>query len=68
MVGKNIIDVLFKGFNIGLVDGIVDIFGIGKIFDFKVFVWVLKSCGGINVLLILNLLILDNELVSIMVG
>ncbi len=66
--GKNTIDVLPKGLNIGLVDGTVDIPGIGKILDLKVLARALKSRGGTNVLSTPNLLTLDNESASIMVG
>ena len=57
-----------KGLNIGLVDGTVDIPGIGKILDLKVLARALKSRGGTNVLSTPNLLTLDNESASIMVG
>ncbi|MGU1732594.1 type II secretion system secretin GspD [Pseudomonas aeruginosa] len=66
--GKTTIDVLPKGLNIGLVDGTVDIPGIGKILDLKVLARALKSRGGTNVLSTPNLLTLDNESASIMVG
>lgn len=66
--GKNTIDVLPKGLSIGLVDGTVDIPGIGKILDLKVLARALKSRGGTNVLSTPNLLTLDNESASIMVG
>ncbi len=62
------IDVLPKGLNIGLVDGSVDIPGIGKVLDLKVLARALKSKGGANVLSTPNLLTLDNEAASIFVG
>ncbi|WP_112194816.1 type II secretion system secretin GspD [Pseudomonas sp. LG1E9] len=62
------IDVLPKGLNIGLVNGTVDIPGIGKVLDLKVLARALKSKGGTNVLSTPNLLTLDNEAASIFVG
>ena len=66
--GKTSIDVLPKGLNIGLVNGAVDIPGIGKVLDLKVLARALKSKGGTNVLSTPNLLTLDNEAASIFVG
>ena len=66
--GKTSLDVLPKGLNIGLVDGSVDIPGIGKVLDLKVLARALKSKGGTNVLSTPNLLTLDNEAASIFVG
>ncbi|QHF44526.1 type II secretion system protein GspD [Pseudomonas sp. S35] len=66
--GKTSIDVLPKGLNIGLVNGTVDIPGIGKVLDLKVLARALKSKGGTNVLSTPNLLTLDNEAASIFVG
>ncbi|WP_443701001.1 type II secretion system secretin GspD [Pseudomonas sp.] len=65
---KTSIDVLPKGLNIGLVNGSVDISGIGKVLDLKVLARALKSKGGTNVLSTPNLLTLDNEAASIFVG
>lgn len=65
---KTSIDVLPKGLNIGLVNGTVDIPGIGKVLDLKVLARALKSKGGTNVLSTPNLLTLDNEAASIFVG
>ena len=65
---KTSIDVLPKGLNLGLVDGTVDIPGIGKVLDLKVLARALKSKGGTNVLSTPNLLTLDNEAASIFVG
>jgi len=65
---KTSIDVLPKGLNIGLVDGSVDIPGIGRVLDLKVLARALKSKGGSNVLSTPNLLTLDNEAASIFVG
>lgn len=63
------LDVLFKdGLKIGVIDGIINLFGVGQIFNMKVLVIVLQSKGGVNILLMLNLMMLDNEVVSIMVG
>jgi len=66
--GKTSIDALPKGLNIGLVNGSVDIPGIGKVLDLKVLARALKSKGGTNVLSTPNLLTLDNEAASIFVG
>ena len=65
---KTSIDVLPKGLNIGVVDGTVDIPGIGKVLDLKVLARALRSKGGTNVLSTPNLLTLDNEAASIFVG
>ena len=65
---KTSIDVLPKGLNIGLVNGTVDIPGIGKVLDLQVLARALKSKGGTNVLSTPNLLTLDNEAASIFVG
>ncbi len=62
------IDVLPRGLNVGLVNGTVDIPGIGKVLDLKVLARALKSKGGTNVLSTPNLLTLDNEAASIFVG
>lgn len=66
--GRTSIDVLPQGLNLGLVNGTVDIPGIGKILDLKVLARALKSKGGTNVLSTPNLLTLDNEAASIFVG
>jgi len=66
--GKTSLDVLPQGLNVGLVNGTVDIPGIGKILDLKVLARALKSKGGNNVLSTPNLLTLDNEAASIFVG
>lgn len=66
--GKTSIDVLPQGLNLGVVNGTVDIPGIGKILDLKVLARALKSKGGTNVLSTPNLLTLDNEAASIFVG
>ncbi|AZC95564.1 type II secretion system secretin GspD [Pseudomonas chlororaphis] len=66
--GKTSIDVLPQGLNVGLVNGTVDIPGIGKILDLKVLARALRSKGGSNVLSTPNLLTLDNEAASIFVG
>ena len=66
--GKTGLDVLPKGLNIGVVNGTVDIPGIGKVLDLKVLARALKSKGGTNVLSTPNLLTLDNEAASIFVG
>ncbi|MDD0974712.1 type II secretion system secretin GspD [Pseudomonas fontis] len=65
---KNSIDVLPPGLSVGVVDGTVNIPGIGEVLDLKVLARALKSKGGSNVLSTPNLLTLDNEAASIFVG
>ncbi len=65
---KTSLDVLPKGLNVGVVNGTVDIPGIGKVLDLEVLARALKSKGGTNVLSTPNLLTLDNEAASIFVG
>ncbi len=62
------LDALPGGLSVGLVDGTVNIPGIGEVLDLKVLARALKSRGGSNVLSTPNLLTLDNEPASIMVG
>ena len=62
------IDVLPQGLNIGVLNGTVDIPGVGRVLDLKVLARALKSKGGTNVLSTPNLLTLDNEAASIFVG
>ncbi|MGE7991488.1 type II secretion system secretin GspD [Pseudomonas sp. NPDC089554] len=62
------LDALPPGLSFGLVDGTVDIPGVGKVLDLKVLGRALKSKGGSNVLSTPNLLTLDNEAASIFVG
>ncbi|NIF27589.1 type II secretion system protein GspD [Pantoea sp. Tr-811] len=66
--GASSIDVLPKGLSVGVVDGTVNIPGIGEVLDLKVLAHALKSKGGSNVLSTPNLLTLDNEMASIFVG
>ncbi|MHA6192877.1 type II secretion system secretin GspD [Pseudomonas wadenswilerensis] len=65
---KTSLDALPSGLSVGLVDGTVNIPGIGDVLDLKVLARALKSRGGSNVLSTPNLLTLDNEPASIMVG
>ncbi|MDI2146180.1 type II secretion system secretin GspD [Pseudomonas sp. ITA] len=65
---KNSVDVLPKGLSLGLVNGNVDIPGVGKVMDLKGLVRALRSKGGTNILSTPNLLTLDNEAASIFVG
>ncbi|MFK3776397.1 type II secretion system secretin GspD [Pseudomonas sp. NPDC089406] len=66
--GASSIDVLPPGLSVGVVDGTVNIPGIGEVLDLKVLARALKSKGGSNVLSTPNLLTLDNEAASIFVG
>lgn len=66
--GATSIDVLPGGLSVGVVDGTVNIPGIGEVLDLKVLARALKSKGGSNVLSTPNLLTLDNEAASIFVG
>ena len=66
--GKTSLDVLPGGLSLGLVNGTVDIPGVGKVLDLKVLAHALKAKGGSNVLSTPNLLTLDNEAASIFVG
>lgn len=65
---KNSIDALAPGLSVGVVDGTVNIPGIGEVLDLKVLARALTSKGGSNVLSTPNLLTLDNEAASIFVG
>ncbi|MEZ0194160.1 type II secretion system secretin GspD [Pseudomonas qingdaonensis] len=65
---RNSIDALPPGLSVGVVDGTVNIPGIGEVLDLKVLSRALTSKGGSNVLSTPNLLTLDNEAASIFVG
>jgi general secretion pathway protein D len=66
--GATTIDVLPQGLNIGLLNGTTNIPGIGQILNLNVLANALVQHGGANVLSTPNLLTLDNEAASIMVG
>ncbi|MCQ9617059.1 type II secretion system secretin GspD [Paenalcaligenes niemegkensis] len=62
------LDVLPSGLNIGVIDGSVNLPGVGEILNLKVLARALETKGGANILSTPNLLTLDNEQASIMVG
>ncbi|WP_454689508.1 type II secretion system secretin GspD [Achromobacter aloeverae] len=62
------IDALPSGLNIGLIRGTTTIPGIGQILNLNVLATALKTNGGANILSTPNLMTLDNEAASIMVG
>lgn len=66
--GGTAIDVLPQGLNIGLVKGTTNIPGIGQILNLNVLATALSTSDGTNILSTPNLLTLDNEPASIMVG
>lgn len=62
------IDAVPRGMNIGIIDGTVNLPGVGEILNLKVLARALQTKGGANILSTPNLLTLDNEPASIMVG
>ncbi|WP_260986158.1 type II secretion system secretin GspD [Bordetella genomosp. 13] len=62
------IDALPGGLNIGVINGNVSLPGIGEIINLKLLATALQTQGGTNILSTPNLLTLDNEPASIMVG
>ncbi|MEQ4575464.1 MAG: type II secretion system secretin GspD [Gammaproteobacteria bacterium] len=66
--GATTIDVLPEGFNIGVLDGTIRLPGIGEVLNLKVLANALQSRNGANILSTPNLMTLDNEPASIMVG
>jgi general secretion pathway protein D len=66
--GGTAIDVLPQGLNIGLLKGTTNIPGIGQILNLNVLATALQTSDGANILSTPNLLTLDNEAASIMVG
>ena len=62
------IDAMPSGLNIGIVNGTVSVPGIGDILNLKLLASALESKGGANILSTPNILTLDNEAASIMVG
>ncbi|WP_370679423.1 type II secretion system secretin GspD [Comamonas sp. GB3 AK4-5] len=62
------IDAMPSGLNIGIVDGSISVPGIGDILNLKMLANALESKGGANILSTPNILTLDNEMASIMVG
>lgn len=66
---KTTLDVLAKdGLNLGVIDGTINLPGVGEILNLKALANALQSRGGANILSTPNLMTLDNEKASIMVG
>ncbi len=65
---KNTIDLLPKGLNLGIINGTIKLPGVGEIMNLNVLARALQSKGGANILSTPNILTLDNEAASIMVG
>ena len=67
--GKNSIQALPKGgLSIGVISGTINIPGVGEVANLGVLARAMQTKGGSNVLSTPNLLTLDNEPASIMVG
>ncbi|MGJ7542499.1 type II secretion system secretin GspD [Variovorax sp. LT1R16] len=64
----NTIDLLPKGLNLGIVDGTVKLPGGGEILNLNLLARALQTKGGANILSTPNILTLDNEVASIIVG
>lgn len=56
------------GLNLGVIDGTINLPGVGEILNLKALANALQSRGGANILSTPNLMTLDNEKASIMVG
>lgn len=66
---RTTLDVLPKdGLKIGVIDGTINLPGVGQILNMKALATALQSKGGANILSTPNLMTLDNEAASIMVG
>ncbi len=66
---RTTLDVFRKdGLNVGVLDGSISLPGIGQILNLKALANALQSKGGANILSTPNLMTLDNEAASIMVG
>lgn len=66
---RTTLDVLPKdGLKIGVIDGTINLPGVGQILNMKALATALQSKGGANILSTPNLMTLDNEVASIMVG
>lgn len=64
----NSIDLLPGGLTLGLVKGTINVPGVGEILNLKLLARALKTKGGVNILSTPNILTLDNEAASIIVG
>ncbi|HIE5355186.1 TPA: type II secretion system secretin GspD [Stenotrophomonas maltophilia] len=66
---RTTLDVLPRdGLNVGVIDGTITLPGVGQILNMKALANALQSKGGANILSTPNLMTLDNEAASIMVG
>lgn len=68
MSASNTLDLLPSGLNLGIVDGTINLPGVGEILNLEVLARALQTSGGANILSTPNILTLDNEEASIMVG
>ncbi|WP_447774127.1 type II secretion system secretin GspD [Variovorax boronicumulans] len=64
----NTIDALPQGLSLGIVDGTVKLPGVGEIANLNLLARALQTKGGVNILSTPNILTLDNEAASIIVG
>lgn len=64
----NTIDLLPRGLNLGVINGSINLPGVGEIMNLEVLARALQTKGGANILSTPNILTLDNEAASIMVG
>ncbi|UVH57827.1 type II secretion system secretin GspD [Variovorax paradoxus] len=65
---QNTIDAMPRGLNIGFVDGTVKLPGVGEVLNLKMLARALQNKDGANILSTPNILTLDNEPASIIVG
>ncbi|WP_084136264.1 type II secretion system secretin GspD [Pollutimonas bauzanensis] len=65
---RTTIDAAPAGLNIGVIDGTINLPGVGEILNLKLLARALETRGGANILSTPNLLTLDNEPAAIMVG
>lgn len=64
----NTINMMPNGLSLGIVDGTVNIPGVGQIMNLNLLARALQTKGGVNILSTPNILTLDNEPASILVG
>ncbi|UXH77428.1 type II secretion system secretin GspD [Roseateles amylovorans] len=64
----NTIDFLPGGLSLGLIDGTVNLPGVGEILNLNLLARALRTKGSVNILSTPNILTLDNEAASIIVG
>ncbi|MEI2417859.1 type II secretion system secretin GspD, partial [Orrella sp. JC864] len=68
LAGRTSLDVAPRGLNIGVIDGTVNLPGVGEVLNLELLARALESRSGVNILSTPNLLTLDNEPAAIMVG